>query len=736
MTKQNTQKQKRQILVTAALPYANAPLHLGYMLETIQSDIWVRFQKLIGNTCYFVCGDDAHGTPIMLKAESLNLTPEELIGKIHQEHVQTLKDFSIGFDNFYTTHSPENRQLANELYKKLVQKGDIEKRNIHHAFDPVKNMFLPDRYVKGECPKCHTKDQYGDSCEVCGSTYSPMDLINPVSTISGATPIEKESLHYFFCLEHYEAMLKEWINQDHLQPEVSKKLSEWFETGLQQWDISRDDPYFGFEIPDAPNKYFYVWLDAPIGYMASFKNFCDKQNSSQDKDKNKETDKDKNNDKTSKNIKFEDFWGKDSQAEVYHFIGKDIIYFHGLFWPALLYGGGYRTPTGIIAHGFVMINGQKMSKSRGTFILGRTYLNYFKPDYLRYYFASKLGNSIEDIDLQFEDFVQRVNSDLVGKLVNIASRSAKFINERFHHTLAPKCSDLELYEKFVNAGDAILNHFENREFSHAVREIMSLADSANRYIDEKKPWNLIKLNSEETLKEAHEVTSLGLNLFRLLMIYLKPIVPVLAKEVEEFLNTELSWENRTNPLLNHIIQPFKPLLQRIEISEVNKMLESQKENPNPFDAAATSTPSSAPSSKSRTESGSTPSSESKSESSGKRSLIEETPLREVISIDDFAKVDLRIAKILDAEEVEGADKLLKLTIDIGGQTRQIFAGIKKAYQPKDLIGKLTVVVANLAPRKMRFGVSEGMVAVAVSPTGDGLWLLEPQEGALPGMRVQ
>ncbi len=671
----------RKILVTAALPYANGPLHLGHMVEYIQPDIWVRFQRLVGNTCHFVCGDDAHGTPIMLRAEKQNIKPEDLIAQYYQEHTADLKAFNISFDNFYTTHSPENKALASEIYQKLLKKGDITKRVIKQAFDPIKNLFLPDRYVKGECPKCGTADQYGDSCEHCGATYNPIELKNPISVISGATPIEKESEHYFFCLDHYEAFLKEWTQNGHLQPEVTKKLAEWFKTGLEQWDISRDAPYFGFEIPNIPGKYFYVWLDAPIGYMASFKNLCDKNPT----------------------LSFEEYWKKDSATELYHFIGKDIVYFHALFWPAVLNASEFRTPTNIFVHGFLTVNGQKMSKSRGTFINARTYLDHLNPEYLRYYFASKLGNGIDDIDFQMEDFVSRVNADLVGKLVNIASRCAGFITKQFNGQLSANCSEPELYKSFVSAGETLISYFESREYNRAVREIMHLADIANRYIDDKKPWILAKSPEHQT--ETWEVCSLGLNLFRLLMTYLKPILPTLAEKVEAFLNTELRWDNRHMPLISHVIQPFQPLLHRIELKEVLAMSEASKEDLNP------------------------------STETQKTGLLATDPIREHITIDDFSKIDLRIAKILNAEPVVEAQKLLKLTVDIGGETRQVFAGIKEAYEPEALIGKLTVVVANLAPRKMRFGISEGMV-LAAGPGGRDLWILEPHIGAEPGMRVK
>lgn len=691
----------RKLLVTYALPYANGSLHIGHMAGFIQTDIWVRFQRLYGNTCYFVCGDDAHGTPIMLNAEKKGMTPEALVALCQKEHQADLQDFHISLDNFHSTHSPENQQLVNEIYNKLKQGGDIAQRKIRQAFDPVKNLFLPDRYVKGDCPKCGASDQYGDGCEICGSIYGPTDLKNPISAISGATPIEKETLHDFFCLEHYETFLKNWTQSHHVQVEVAKKLKEWFDLGLKQWDITRDAPYFGFEIPKAPGKYFYVWLDAPIGYMASFKHFCDRQSVSQEQS----------------NQQFEAFWGREAQTELYHFIGKDIIYFHTLFWPAVLQGSGSRTPTGVYVHGFVTVNGQKMSKSRGTFIEARTYLNHFNPELLRYYFASKFSSGIVDIDFQAEDFVQRINADLVGKLINIASRCAGFITQHFSGVLSKECQEIKLYEHFVAEGKKIAKHFEDRELSHAIREIMLLADQANRYIDEKKPWALAK--DPQRLSETQAICSVGLNLFRLLMIYLQPILPRLAEEVETFLNTQLSWESRLLPLVNHPIQPFKPLLQRIDIKQVSAMIEASKEQMAETVEKTKPTPSMA-----------------NTDASLAATIPAREPIRDTIDIQDFEKVDLRIVKILNAEEVPEADKLLKLTVDIGeGETRQVFAGIKGIYQPADLIGKSTLLVANLAPRKMRFGISEGMLLVAGAP-GKGFWLLEPQAGAEPGMRVK
>jgi methionyl-tRNA synthetase len=698
----------RKILVTYALPYANGPLHLGHTVGFIQTDIWVRFQRLLGHTCHFVCGDDAHGTPTMLKAEKLGVTPEALIDEYHAEHQSTLKDLHIGLDNFYTTHSPENKELAETIYTRLLNKGDITERNIRQAYDPVKLLFLPDRYVKGECPKCGAADQYGDSCEACGATYTPTDLKNPVSAISGATPIEKESLHYFFCLDHYETFLKNWTQAGHLQTEVAKKLKEWFEAGLQQWDISRDSPYFGFEIPGKPGKYFYVWLDAPMGYMASFKNLCSKKS----------------------DLSFEEFWNKDSTTELYHFIGKDIVYFHALFWPAVLHGSDFRTPTGIKVHGFLTVNGQKMSKSRGTFINARTYLNHLNPEYLRYYLASKLGSGIGDLDFQTDDFIQRINSDLVGKLVNIASRCAGFITQYFNGQLSADCLEPDLYHSFVTNGEVIAEHYQNREFSTAIREIMALADKTNRYIDDKKPWVLIK--SDHHFNETQDVCSLGLNLFRVLMTYLKPILPTLAYEVEIFLNTSLTWAERTAPLKSHFIQPFKPLMQRIDIKQVNAMIEETHKDMN----VGSETPNANNTAQAVVEKHTTNLEATETENTSTlKGLLALDPIRETIDIKDFEKIDLRIALIEHAEEVPEAAKLIKLTLDIGGEKRQVFAGIKEAYTPADLIGKYTVVVANLAPRKMRFGISEGMV-LAAGPGGKDLWILEPHAGAEAGMRVK
>jgi len=685
----------RKILVTSALPYANGPIHLGHLVEYIQTDIWVRFQKQRGHNCYYVCADDTHGTPIMLRADKEGITPEQLIAAVEQQHRADFQEFGVAFDQYHSTHSPENKEYSALIYKRLRDGGHISQRSITQAYDPVKNMFLPDRFIKGECPKCGAADQYGDNCEACGATYSPTELKNAVSAISGERPIEKDSEHYFFELGHFAEMLRAWTTAGHLQPEVSNKMAEWLENGLQQWDISRDAPYFGFEIPDAPGKYFYVWLDAPIGYMASFKHFCDRQG-----------------------LDFDSFWQKDSDAELYHFIGKDIIYFHALFWPAMLHGANFRTPSAIFAHGFLTVNGEKMSKSRGTFIKARTYLDHLNPEYLRYYFAAKLSAGVDDIDLNFDDFSQRVNSDLVGKVVNIASRCSGFIAKRFDGMLSAECAELDLFQQFVDANNTIADLYENREFGKAMREIMALADKANQYIDEKKPWLIAKEEGKDT--ELHAVCSMGVNLFRMLVAYLRPVIPTLAANAESFLNIPAQgWPSAAEPLMNHKINAFTPLMTRVEPDKIAAIVEASKENleKTPPVKAKPAKPAAA---------------ESKPELVAK--AVSE-PIAEAIEIEDFAKIDLRIARIVKAESVEGAEKLLQLTVDLGGETRNIFAGIKSAYAPEDLEGKLTVVVANLKPRKMRFGTSEGMV-LAAGPGGKDLWVLSPDQGAQPGMRVK
>lgn len=670
---------RRKILVTSALPYANGSLHLGHLLEQVQTDIWVRFQRSRGHDCLYICADDAHGTAIMLTAEKRGITPEEQIDAIKREHERDSAGFLINFDNFHSTHSDENRQWCETIYTRLRDNGHIATRDITQAFDPEKNLFLADRFIKGTCPRCKTPDQYGDNCENCGATYSPAELIDPVSAISGAKPIEKASEHYFFKLPEFEAMLTQWLASDTLQPQVANKLREWTEAGLQEWDISRDAPYFGFEIPDAPDKYFYVWLDAPIGYIASHLNYCNRTGA-----------------------EFDAYWLPGGDTELYHFIGKDIINFHGLFWPAMLHSAALRAPTAIYAHGFLTVNGTKMSKSRGTFINAATYLEHLDPEYLRYYFAAKLNASVDDIDLNLEDFVQRVNSDVVGKVVNIASRCAGFLRKRFDNTLSGQCAEPALVESFIAAGQDIAALYEAREFNKAIREIVALADRANQYIDEKKPWVLAKEEGAE--QTVHEVCSVGINLFRVLLTYLKPVLPAMAEKSEQFLQCSLDWTALDAPLCNHTLAKFEPLMTRIDPADVEAMVEASKE-----------------------------STEAKAEATATEPAVESS----FIEFDDFAKVDLRIARITAASEVEGADKLLQLTLDLGedSPTRQVFSGIKAAYRPDDLVGKLTVVVANLAPRKMRFGVSEGMV-LAAGPGGEEIFLLEPDGGAKPGMQVK
>lgn len=673
----------RHILVTSALPYASGPLHIGYMLEAIQTDIWVRFQRLRGHTCIYVCAEDTHGTPTMLRAQTEGVSPEELVAHYQEEHSRALHDFHIGLNNFHTTHSDENRELSNLIYLRLESAGHIVHRTIRQLYDPIKQMFLPDRFIRGECPNCHAQDQYGDQCEVCNRTHEPTDLINPYSAMSGAAPVEKESEHLFFDLPHFEAMLKAWTQGGHLQPEVINKLDEWFEAGLKQWDISRDAPYFGFEIPGKPGKYFYVWLDAPIGYLASFKNLCDRQG-----------------------MDFDAFTDAHSDREMVHFIGKDIMYFHALFWPAMLHGSGFKTPDAIFVHGFLTVDGQKMSKSRGTFITARTYLDHLDPEYLRYYFAAKLGNGVDDIDLNLDDFISRVNADLVGKVVNIASRCAGFINKRCGGKLAATLHDPVLWNELSSGAASIAAAYEGREYSRTMRDIMALADRVNQYIDEHKPWVIAKEPGRE--EELQAVCSMGLNCFRLLIIYLKPVLPLLAEKAESFLNIRpLAWDDVGAPLLDHEINSFVPLLTRVEKKDIDAMIENSKEHLEAKDTSA------------KTRGGS----------------ADLEPIAAQIGIDDFARIDLRVARIIKAEHVEGADKLLQLTLDIGAGTRQVFAGIKSAYDPEQLEDRLTIVVANLAPRKMRFGTSEGMV-LAAGPGGKEIFLLSPDVGATPGMRVK
>ena len=670
------------MLVTCALPYANGSIHLGHMLEHIQADIWVRYQRMRGHQVHFICADDAHGTPIMLKAQQMGVTPEAMIAAVSQEHQTDFAGFNISFDNYHSTHSDENRELAELIYGRLKEGGFIKGRTITQLFDPEKSMFLPDRFVKGTCPKCKSPEQYGDNCDSCGATYSPTELIDPKSAVSGATPVMKDSEHFFFDLPQFEQWLSGWVRSSGaIQEEMANKMQEWFESGLQQWDITRDAPYFGFEIPGAPGKYFYVWLDAPIGYMASFKNLCNKRG----------------------DIDFDSYWRKDSSAELYHFIGKDIAYFHCLFWPSMLEGAGFRQPTKVNVHGYVTVNGAKMSKSKGTFIKASTYLNHLDPECLRYYYAAKLNSRIDDLDLNLDDFVARVNADVVNKLVNLASRNAGFIAKRFDGKLAATCAEPELYAEFANAGASISDAYEAREFSRAIREIMALADKANRYVDDKAPWVLAKKEGMDD--ELQAVCSVGINLFRVLMAYLKPVMPKLAERAEAFLGETLTWEGVALPLTNHTLAPFKALFSRIEPARIEAMIEASKEDLAKEQAPKVTGP------------------------------LADDPISDTISYEDFAKIDLRVALIKKAEAVPEADKLLKLQLDLGGETRQVFAGIKSAYNPEDLEGKLTVMVANLAPRKMRFGMSEGMV-LAAGPGGKDLWILEPQAGAQPGMRVK
>ena len=678
---------QRKMLVTSALPYANGDIHLGHIMEVTQTDIWVRFQKLQGHDCIYVCADDAHGTGIMLSAESQDITAQKLIDTIKQQHEQDFKDFLIGFDNFHTTHSEENKALSESIFLSLKNNGHIAKRKIKQLYDPEKKLFLADRYVTGTCPKCKSEDQYGDNCEACGATYNPSELINPKSAISGATPIERESEHFFFMLPAFSEMLTAWTRSGTLQDSVANKLDEWLQDGLRDWDISRDAPYFGFEIPGSPGKYFYVWLDAPIGYMASFKNYCSI------------TDYD-----------FNDYWKKDSDAELYHFIGKDIINFHTLFWPAMLTSAGYRTPTAVFAHGFLTVNGTKMSKSRGTFINARTYLDHLDPEHLRYYLAAKLSSGIDDLDLNLEDFVQRVNSDLVGKVVNIASRCSGFISKDFQGKLSSELDSPDILDQIQSYKDEIATFYNGRDYGKAIRIIMMLADKVNQYINERQPWVIAKV--DKASPELQRICSTGLNAFRLLIIFLKPVLPATALKTEAFLNIPpLQWSDANLLLKNHSINRFEPLVTRIETESVQTMITDTKK------ASHT---------------------EQKPKNQSKESP--EIKFEPQIEFDDFKKIDLRVAKITSAKLVIGADKLLQLALDLGldeeGQPicRTVFSGIKTAYKPEDLTGKLTVVVANLKPRKMKFGVSEGMI-LAAGPGGKDIWLIEPHVGASPGMRI-
>ncbi|MFV3326360.1 methionine--tRNA ligase [Pseudomonas sp. NY15372] len=675
----------RQILVTSALPYANGSIHLGHMLEYIQTDMWVRFQKLRGNQCIYVCADDAHGSAIMLRAEKEGITPEQLIANVQAEHSSDFADFLVDFDNFHSTHCEENRELSSLIYTRLREAGHIATRSVTQYYDPEKGMFLADRFIKGTCPKCAAEDQYGDNCEKCGATYAPTELKNPKSAISGATPELRDSQHFFFKLPDFQAMLQQWTRSGTLQDAVANKLAEWLDSGLQEWDISRDAPYFGFEIPGEPGKYFYVWLDAPIGYMASFKNLCARR----------------------PELDFDAFWKEDSKAELYHFIGKDIVNFHALFWPAMLEGAGFRKPTAINVHGYLTVNGAKMSKSRGTFIKARTYLDHLQPEYLRYYYASKLGRGVDDLDLNLDDFVQKVNSDLVGKVVNIASRCAGFVHKGNAGVLVGGDAAPELSEAFLAAAPSIADAYENRDFARAMREIMALADRANAWIADKAPWSLAKQEGKQD--EVQAICAQGINLFRQLVIFLKPVLPVLAADAEAFLNVApLTWSDHLSRLENHTLNPFKALMSRIEPARIEAMVAASKEDLAAAEAAAPA---------------------------GNGELAKD-PLSPEVEFDTFAAVDLRVALIVKAEAVEGADKLLRLTLDIGDERRNVFSGIKSAYpDPAKLEGRLTMMVANLKPRKMRFGMSEGMV-MAAGPGGEEIYLLSPDSGAKPGQRIK
>ncbi|KPJ80805.1 MAG: methionine--tRNA ligase [Gammaproteobacteria bacterium SG8_30] len=664
----------RKLLVTSALPYANGPTHLGHITETVQTDIWVRFQRMRGHDCLYVCADDTHGTPVMLQARSEGITPEELIERIGAERRRVFAEFHIGFDNYYTTHSPENRHYTESVFKALDEAGHIARRIVRQAYDEQAQMFLPDRYVKGTCPRCGAPDQYGDSCEVCGATYSPAELKDAVSVISGTAPVERESEHLFFRLGDFEGMLREWTRSGTLQTEVANKLDEWFGAGLRDWDVSRDAPYFGFEIPGHPGKYFYVWLDAPIGYMASFAHLCARTG-----------------------LDFDAYWRPGGGTELYHFIGKDILYFHALFWPATLHGAGYRTPDGVFVHGFLTINGQKMSKSRGTFITALRYLELLPAEYFRYFLAAKLGDGVDDIDMNLEEFTQRINAEIVGKLVNIASRCAGFITRGHGGRLAGRLPDPALYQEFVDAGERIAGLYDGREYSAAVREIMAFADRANLYIDQHKPWLLAR--DPDRTAEVQEICTQGLNLFRVLMTWLRPVLPRMAERADDFLGARSErWDAISTPLLGSPIEPYAALASRLDLARVNELVAGPAPTGTKEQAAAGA----------------------------------QAP---TLSIEDFAKIDLRIARVAAAEQVEGADKLLKLTLDTGEGTRTVFAGIRQAYAPEALVDRHVVLVSNLAPRKMRFGVSEGMV-LAAGPGGADLFLVSPDAGATAGMKVK
>jgi methionyl-tRNA synthetase len=674
--------QPRKILVTSALPYANSALHVGHLVEYAQTDVWVRFQRMRGHDCIYVCASDAHGTPTMLSAEARGISPESLVAEIVEKHRQDFETFGISVDNYLSTHAPENYQLTTEIYRRLAQADLIDRKEISQAYDEQKQMFLPDRYVQGTCPVCKTPDQNGDSCDRCSATYSPLDMIDPVSVISGTRPVERQSEHLFFRLSRFAEDLEAWI-PDHVDPSMTRKLEEWFEAGLKDWDISRDEPYFGFEIPDEPGKYFYVWFDAPIGYMASFLHLCEQRG-----------------------LDFDSYWGADSEAELYHFIGKDIVYFHALFWPAVLSGAGYRRPTGVLPHGFLTIDGEKMSKSRGGNVTMAGFAKHLEPDYLRYYYASKLGSGVEDIDFRFDDFIAKVNSDLVGKIVNIASRCAGFVHKLNGGVLGDVLAEPALFESFRDAAKEVADDYEGRHYARAIRKIMALADRANQVIDEQKPWLAIKETGNEG--RVLDTCTLGLNLFRSLIVMLKPVIPAVAERAETFLGgEELAWDSLQTPLLGTKIEKFRPLLKRVEQSAVDAILAEAGGGAG----------------------------EPASQKADAASGIDASDGSDEIDIDTFLRVDLRVAEIVAAEHVEGADKLLRLTLNLGSGERTVFAGIRSAYEPEPLVGRLVVVVGNLKPRQMRFGVSEGMI-LAAGPGGEEIFLLSPDAGAAPGMRVR
>jgi len=685
----------RRILVTHALPYANGSLHLGHVIEAVQTDIWVRFQRLRGHDCLFVCAEDSHGTPIMIRAQQQNVAPEQLIAAMAAEHQRDYRDLLVAHDHFHSTHSEENRHFTFELYERLRGRGCIARRPVRQAYDEQAQMFLPDRYVRGTCPVCKSAEQYGDSCEVCGATYTPAELIDPVSTLSGSAPVWRESDHLFFRLGAFEGMLREWLGSGEQSEAVRAKLDEWFAAGLQDWDISRDAPYFGFEVPDAPGKYFYVWFDAPIGYIASFEAL-----------------------RKQRGLDFDRYWTSETESELYHFIGKDISYFHNLFWPAVLHGAGLRRPTGVNVHGFLTINGQKMSKSRGTFITARRYLEQLPPEPLRYYFAAKLTSGIEDIDMNLDDFLARTNSDLVGKFVNIASRCAGFI-ERGGGRLTDELPDPALYGEFVAAGERIAALYERREYGAAIRDIMALADRANRYVDQHKPWALAK----DATKSAQvlAVATQGINLFRVLMVYLAPVLPRMGEAAGKFLGRPVgSWRDVDAPLLGAPLNPYQPLATRLDPAQVAQLIEAPAAAQPTQPPAKAQSPKATPAAATATATGSTA-------APGKKAPG-------MIGIDDFARVELRVARVSAAENVEGSEKLLRLTLDVGAESRQVFSGIRSSYAPEQLVGRLVIVVANLEPRKMRFGVSAGMVLCA-SGDGEGVFLLSADSGAQPGMKV-